>query len=486
MMQAAIDAMHASTVDVRDDGKAPPLVGAVLVWPDGHSESASRNELRIGDHAEFTLLDKKNDSKRLDGCTLYSTLEPCAPGSRKESKICCAERIVAARITSVYVGIEDPDPTVDRKGIEYLRTRGVQVHMFDQDFQEIIRQANAAFLGQALERAAVADDAMRAVLSSLEEPLKGTDLEALSTKALQLYAHAAGVPEPVESPAFRDRMIRQGVFDRRRSKVVPTGFGLLLFGKSPRESLPQSGLLATIHYPDDTLEPRDFDGPLIMIPEQFEAWLRDKLPNTIDRNQMQRRQAGNPPMEMIREAVVNALVHRDYDIAGAKCQVIINVDTITVRSPGSPVPPISLAQLQEFDAPMLSRNPRIHFVFSKMNLAEERGLGLRSLKDRATERGLPLPRYKWNPPYLDLVLYRSPESIERILSPDKVSSLSKAERAGWRWLSTKDSVTAAEYAHAMGVPARTALNHLKALTSSLLVSKEGSGRATRYKVIRNA
>ena len=51
----------------------------------------------------------------------------------------CAERIVLARIKEVWVGIEDPDPTVDRKGIKYLQDCGVTVHMFDRDLQETIR-----------------------------------------------------------------------------------------------------------------------------------------------------------------------------------------------------------------------------------------------------------------------------------------------------------------------------------------------------------
>jgi len=73
--------------------------------------------LSIGDHAEFTLLERKNRSNKLDGAVLFSTLEPCAPGSRHDSKLSCAERIVLARIKEVWIGIVDPDPTVDRKGI---------------------------------------------------------------------------------------------------------------------------------------------------------------------------------------------------------------------------------------------------------------------------------------------------------------------------------------------------------------------------------
>jgi ATP-dependent DNA helicase RecG len=47
--------------------------------------------------------------------------------------MCCAERIVIARIKGVWIGVEDPDPKVNRKGIKFFQDHGVSVHMFDRD-----------------------------------------------------------------------------------------------------------------------------------------------------------------------------------------------------------------------------------------------------------------------------------------------------------------------------------------------------------------
>ena len=187
------------------------------------------------------------------------------------------------------------------------------------------------------------------------------------------------------------------------------------------------------------------------------------------------------PFEMVREGVVNALIHRDYDIREAKCQFVVTADAITVRSPGGPLEPITLAQLQAFNAPMLSRNPVLHYVFSHMGLAEERGLGVKTLKSDAEKEGLPLPRYAWAAPYLSLTLYRSTAGAERSLDAKILASLSKAERAGWQWLSTRDSVTAGDYAAAMRIPRRTAQFHLRRFKALDLLRQEGSGPSTRYK-----
>ena len=484
LMELAIETMRDSVPEPRKDGKASPKVGAVLWKPDGTIETACRGELRYGDHAEFTLLERKNRSSKLDGSVLFATLEPCAPGSRHPPKMGCAERIVLARLREVWVGIEDPDPTVDRKGIKYLQDAGVTVHMFDRDLQEAIRAENETFLNQALERAAADKERApeRVTLSPLEGSLPAALPEDLSTEALERYCEVAKIDLKVGSSSLNRRLAQQGILKQEGDRFAPTGYGLLLFGREPRIALPQAGLLATIHYPDGTEETRDFDGPMVLVPEQVERWLGDKLPNVIDRSAMQRKRVPALPFEMVREAVVNALIHRDYDIRQAKCQLVVTADTITVKSPGGPVPPITLEQLQAFEAPMLSRNPELHYVFAKMELAEERGLGIKTLRSQADSIGLPLPRFALDNPYLVLTLYRNLESATRVLSQQVLDLLSDAEKEGWQWLSGRDSVTAMEYAAAMGLVKRTAQRHFGKFTELGLLQRTGTNRATRYKV----
>ena len=53
MMEKAIEVMRQSVQEFRADGTPSPLVGAVLIRPDGSIETAARGELREGNHAEF-------------------------------------------------------------------------------------------------------------------------------------------------------------------------------------------------------------------------------------------------------------------------------------------------------------------------------------------------------------------------------------------------------------------------------------------------
>ena len=249
--------------------------------------------------------------------------------------------------------------------------------------------------------------------------------------------------------------------------------------------MPQAGLLGTVHFADGKEEMRDFDGPALVAPAHAMQWLKDKLPNPIDRSRARRREQNEALYELLREGMVNALVHRDYGIEGAKCQVIAYPDKIVVMSPGLPVEPITMDQLQAFNAPMLSRNPVLHFAFAKMKLAEERGLGLKSMKSRAAAAGLPLPSYAYQAPYVVLTLYRVSEAAIPKSGPDILAQLSATERAGWDWLATQDRITTAQYQEAMEVPNRTAKNHLKKLTGLGLLKMVGAGRATHYEVVRS-
>ena len=488
-MELAARVMRQSIAERRTDSKASPLVGAVLWKPDGTVETAHRGELREGDHAEYTLLERKNRASRLDDAVLFATLEPCAPGARRRPKLSCAERIVLARIREVWVGIEDPDPTVDRKGIRYLQDNSVAVHMFDLDLQQEIRSVNRPFLQQALERAEAVDETAgreAMTLSPLERALPTVEMRDLSSEALDRYRATTGIRDPIDSPAFVRRLLRLGLLrDSAEYRPVPSGFGYLLFGREPRTAMPQAGVLATIGYTNGREEIRDFDGPQVFVPEQVLQWLRDKLPNPIDRSGARRVEVNENLFRMVREAVVNAIIHRDYAIGGAKCQLTVTDDTITVMSPGQPVEPITLEQMRSFNAPMLSRNPVLHYMFSRMELAEERGLGLKSLRRSAEDAGLPLPRYRWDAPYLSLTLYRSADALAaHVVGPAVMDRLTADQEAAWGIVAGRQSITTRALMDCLEFKERKAQRVMRGLQDAGLVSRVGEGRATRYEPVR--
>ena len=484
LMEKAIEAMMLSISEPREDCNVTPKVGAALWKPDGTIETACRGELRSGDHAEFTLLERKNRSNVLDGCILFATLEPCAPGARNHPKLSCSERIVNARIKEVWVGCQDPHPKVAGKGFQFLKDNGVTVHFFERDLQEVIEKENDEFFRQAQAAAEKQEKEWTPEIAEYDKSIQNVQLGDLSLNALDSYKSMLMGNERFKEADFHRRLCQQGLLEDQEGTFRPTGFGALLFAKYPRDFMPQAGILGTINT-DSGEELKDFDEAMVLAPEKVIQWLKNKLPNPISRTGAQRTEQNQIYYELVREGLVNALVHRDYSIKEAKIQLVVTEDKIVIRSPGKPMKPVTLKQMQNFNAPMFSRNPRLHAVFNTMELAEERGLGLRSMRDRAKKAGLPLPGYAWGEPYLDLTIYRTAESATKTLNKDILKELSNFEQYAWTFIVNTGTTTQSEYAREMRVSSRTAQRHLTHFVDLGLLERVGSGPATKYRVIQS-
>ena len=116
-MRAALDAAR----DARLRSRPNPWVGAVVVTPSGVVHRGS-TQAPGSAHAEIEALRAAGDSAR--GATLYCTLEPCNHTGRTGP---CTEAIIAAGISRVVVGIEDPDANVRGAGLARLRAAGIDV-----------------------------------------------------------------------------------------------------------------------------------------------------------------------------------------------------------------------------------------------------------------------------------------------------------------------------------------------------------------------
>ena len=99
-----------------------PWVGAVVISADGERVYEGATEPPGGRHAEIVALDAAGSDAV--GSTLVVTLEPCSHQGRTGP---CADAIIAAGVSRVVVGVEDPDPQVAGAGIERLVAAGLEV-----------------------------------------------------------------------------------------------------------------------------------------------------------------------------------------------------------------------------------------------------------------------------------------------------------------------------------------------------------------------
>jgi len=127
-----------------EDDKPHPYVGVVVVRDNEILASAYRGELALGDHAEYTVLEKKLRSDKLAGCTVYTTLEPCT--SRNHPKIPCVDRLIQRRVSRVVIGTLDPDQRITGKGVLRLRQASISVDLFPPELMAEVEELNRDFI----------------------------------------------------------------------------------------------------------------------------------------------------------------------------------------------------------------------------------------------------------------------------------------------------------------------------------------------------
>lgn len=98
-----------------------PLVGAVIV-KEGRIIGEGYHEVYGGNHAEVNAIN--NAVEDVKGSTMYVTLEPCSHYGKTPP---CAKALVEKGIKKVVIGLKDPNPLVSGKGIEILKSNGIEV-----------------------------------------------------------------------------------------------------------------------------------------------------------------------------------------------------------------------------------------------------------------------------------------------------------------------------------------------------------------------
>lgn len=137
----------AQAKESKRESHTDPLVGTVLLTKTGDEFTGYRGQNRVGDHAEYTVLEK-TEARNIDltGATLFTTLEPCT--TRNHPKVPCAQRILDSRIVKVWIGMLDPNPDVYAKGMRLLDLGGVDVEFFPAILRDDIKKLNTEFIGQ--------------------------------------------------------------------------------------------------------------------------------------------------------------------------------------------------------------------------------------------------------------------------------------------------------------------------------------------------
>jgi ATP-dependent DNA helicase RecG len=189
-------------------------------------------------------------------------------------------------------------------------------------------------------------------------------------------------------------LLKRGCLSQRDDQLLPTYAGLLLFGREPQRWVRSSAILV-VRYAGttmgDTFVRDEIQGTL---PEQIrraETFVVDNMRRGVRLLGLERIEETEYPVEAIREAIVNAIAHRDYRIGGDEIRVLMFGDRIEFYSPGRLPGHITVDNLVE---ERFSRNEIIVQVLSDMGFIERLGYGIDRMIRLMTKAGLPAPRFE--------------------------------------------------------------------------------------------
>jgi ATP-dependent DNA helicase RecG len=219
---------------------------------------------------------------------------------------------------------------------------------------------------------------------------------------------------------------------------------------------------------------REFDGPLVKFRDALERFLTENLSRVTIIKGLNRVEDFSVPLIAVREGVFNAIAHRDYQ-PGRRVHVEIRRDELVVKSPGSPLKPLSIAKLSSFNAPPFSRNPHLAAVLNHLGWIEEKGSGLERMRHAMEQHGLPPPQFSLVEDYVVLRL--------SLLKPGSVgpeTPLTESQQKAYKLLSKRGRMTTGELAKALDINARYARRLLNDLVKVGVAKRTGTGRGTTF------
>lgn len=204
-----------------------------------------------------------------------------------------------------------------------------------------------------------------------ETPLRGLGIGELELDALDNYLERTGQEELKDA---RERVLTNWGLT---AKGDPTIAGMVLFGREPQRHLPFAQINAA-RFPgrDSSAEPsdrKDLKGRLLDVIDEAERFLDLHLFTPHEIRGFEPEAKPELPKEALREAVVNAVAHRDYTIRGP-IRLFVFDDRVEIHTPGKP--PNTVTEDGMRLGVHVVRNPRIYARLSDAGLVTRAGTGV--------------------------------------------------------------------------------------------------------------
>ncbi|HOK05471.1 MAG TPA: ATP-binding protein, partial [Victivallales bacterium] len=253
-----------------------------------------------------------------------------------------------------------------------------------------------------------------------------------------------------------------------------TRAGILLFGKNPKKFLTSAYIKVGKFLTDtDIISSDDIEGNFFEQVEKTMELLRTKyLISEIRFEGIYRKEELEYPEEALREAIINAVIHRDY--IGPHTQLKIYPDKIILWNVGTLPKEIKIEELKKNHS-SYPRNELLADVFFKAGLIEAWGRGTIKIADECKKAGLPEPEFKEEFGGFAVYFYKDIYTEENL----RKMGLNERQIKAVMYVKEKGKITNREYREISALSDEGARLDLRELVNKQIFKVEGKGRNSR-------
>lgn len=245
--------------------------------------------------------------------------------------------------------------------------------------------------------------------------------------------------------------------------------GLLLFCSKLPESYEYAGFRVSRFRYDtrsDLIHSEFVNCSLLLMPQRVMEFLLLYLEKNVRLEGLQRKETHDLPIASLREAIINAICHRDYSINGSQNKLDIFSDRVEITSPGVLPTGITLEDLGLGTSEI--RNKQIAKAFRQAGFIEQLGTGIIRIREACKQQGLLEPKFEEIGSFFKVTLFRP-----KLAMPEEVQNV-------FDLIKERGFMGSREIASHFKIHQNTALKRLKWLQNNGLIKKEGNGTKVRY------
>jgi len=315
------------------------------------------------------------------------------------------------------------------------------------------------------------------------QPVAGATRDELDEEVITDYLEKRQARNPRHTILPTDKLLQQ--IGALSDDLSPTVSGMLLFGKEPQLFLPHSRAIFVKFADTGPRGPEgsfgygrreEFLGPLPRIIERAWRVIWEEMDKRAVVRGLQREEETEYPFSAVREALVNAVAHRDYRLTGRSIEIRMYTDRMEITSPGGLPAHITVDNIVEEH---YSRNPRLVNGLYQWGYIEELGLGVDRMIEDMLKAGHPPPQFEAKSHRFTVTLYNTRDQARAAQKWE--GSMNERQMQALDYIQRNGSITNSDYRTLCShVGAETLRLDLADLVARGILLKIGDKRGTRY------